>query len=334
MRITPLHGLAFVICGLLSIAPVASAQTRCDATQFDELTDFWKREPDQNTRGLPAAELAAERRVMERVLGMFTSAHVPHGAAAYYGVDYQILPHARVNGARYGNTYSFALSNHRIYCRDGKPVALDVSMGSVGIHVNTQLVGEASDGDSSVGFSYLPRGYYTIDGRLTLPAPNADGIHEFHFGGGSSTVWWLTRSGALPFRLVTQREFLQKQIALQRTAGRQAGVAHYQRMLDAAGDDVAVVKWDGKALQGAGAHAFTTMHDKEHRVYVTVNEAYYDRTLPKSAPQHIHIRLKNPEKPVVADMSPAAVQRQIDTMRKVRQIIRDNLPELRAMVKG
>ena len=144
-------------------ASLASAQnTQCDASQFDALTNMWKLEPDQNTREIPAGELAAERKVMQRVVEMFKSAFVPTGAAGYYGVNYDILPQAVTNKSRYGNTYIFSLSNHKIECRSGKPVALDVSLGNVSVQVNMHFVGEAENGDSSVGFSFLPRGYYQL----------------------------------------------------------------------------------------------------------------------------------------------------------------------------
>ena len=97
-------------------------------------------EPDQNTRQIPAGELAAERKVMQRVAEMFKSAFVPTGAAGYYGVTYDILPHAVTNKSRYGNTCIFTLSNHKIECRSGKPVALDVSLRDVSVQVNTGLL--------------------------------------------------------------------------------------------------------------------------------------------------------------------------------------------------
>src|SRR6478609_7497348 len=96
---------------LTSNASLASAQnTYCDGSQFDALTNMWKLEPDQNTREIPAGELAAERKVMQRVVAMFKSAFVPTGAAGLYGVNYDILPHAVTNKNRYGNTYMFTLS--------------------------------------------------------------------------------------------------------------------------------------------------------------------------------------------------------------------------------
>ena len=73
------------------------------------------------------------------------------------------------------------------------------------------FVEEANRGDSSIGFSHLPRGYYQFKDRIALPQANAEGIQEFNFGDGT-TVWWLTHAGALPFRFVTRREFLNKQV--------------------------------------------------------------------------------------------------------------------------
>ena len=165
--------LACVVAGVL-LQPTPAQNTQCDASQFDALTNMWKLEPDQNTRQIPAGELAAERKVMQRVVEMFKSAFVPTGAAGYYGVNYDILPQAVTNKSRYGNTYIFSLSNHRIYCRSGKPVALDVSLGNVSVQVNVHFIGEAEKGDSSVGFSYLPRGYHTSSktrSRCRRPMP-------------------------------------------------------------------------------------------------------------------------------------------------------------------
>ena len=70
---------------------------------------------------------------------MFKSAFVPTGAIGLYSANYDILPQAVTNKSRYGNTYIFILSNHKIECLNGKPVALDVSLGNVSVQVNTQL---------------------------------------------------------------------------------------------------------------------------------------------------------------------------------------------------
>jgi hypothetical protein len=312
-------------------APASAQNVPCDSSQFDTLTNMWKLEPDQNTAEVPAGELPAERKVMRRVVEMFKSAFVPNGAAGYYGVNYDILPQALTNKSRYGNTYIFTLSNQKIECRGGKPVVMDVSFGNVSVQVNMQFVGEAENGDSSVGFSYLPRGYYQLKEGIALPQANAEGIQEFNFVDGT-TVWWLTRAGALPFRFVTRREFLNRQIEIVRSrSSPSAGLlAYYQRLLGDATDDVAFVKQAQVPGLSESGYVFTTLEDRANRIYVTVNPDYYDRSLPKSAPQHILIRVRTDLAFVKSTRNGA---RHLESLEKMRDIVRANLPELRSMVK-
>ena len=314
-------------------ASLASAQNaRCDPSQFDGLTNMWKLEPDQNTGQVPAVELAAERKVMQRVVEMFKSTFVPTGAAGYYGVNYDILPQAVTNKSRYGNTYIFTLSNHKIECRGGKPAALDVSLGNVSVQVNMQFVDEAHVGDSSAGFSHLPRGYYQLKDRIALPQANAEGIQEFNFVDGT-TVWWITRAGALPFRAVTRREFLSRQIEIVRSRSTPSAglLTYYQRLLGDATDDVAFVKQGQVPGLTESGYVFTTLEDRANRIYVTVNPDYYDRSLSKAAPQHILIRLRRADVAFLNGTGNGA--RHLESIEKLREIVRANLPEFRSIVK-
>ena len=330
---TIIRGFLLLVVLVTWNASLASAQNiPCDASQFDALTNMWKLEPDQNTREVSAAELAAERKVMRRVEEMFRSAFVPNGAAGYYGADYQILPQALTNKTRYGNTYLFTLGNQKIECRSGKPVARDVSLGNVSVQVNMHFIGEAENGDSSVGFSYLPRGYYQLKDKIALPQANAEGIQEFNFVDGT-TVWWFTRSGALPFRYVTRREFLNKQIEIVRSRSTPSAglLAYYQRLLSDATDDVAFVKQAPVPGLTESGYVFTTLEDRANRVCVTVNPDYYDRSLPKSAPQHILIRLRHED---VAFLNRTGNgPRHLESIQRLREIVGANLPEFRSMVK-
>jgi hypothetical protein len=311
--------------------PAAAQRTYCDSSQFNSLTNIWKAQPDGNTREVTGVELAAERKIMVRALDMFKSAFVPTGAIGLHGADYQILPQA-LNKSAYGNTYSFVLSLHKIECVNDKPVALDVSLGNVSVQVNTSFVDESGPGDASVGFSFLPRGYYQRKDKTALPEANDQGIQEFNFGNGT-TVWWLTRAGGLPFRVVTRREFLQKQIEILKSrAGTSAQrLAYYQGLLEAAPDEVAIVKEiEVPALNGY-AHVFTTLADPASRVYVTVNPDYYDRSQPKSAPQQILIRLQHGNAALLNSTGIGA--RHLESFQQLREIVRANLAELRATVK-
>ena len=69
-------------------------------------------------------------------------------------------------------------------------------------------------------------------------------------------------------------------------------LAYYQRLLSDATDDVAFVKQAQVPGLSESGYVFTTLEDRANRIYVTVNPDYYDRSLSKSAPQHILIRLK------------------------------------------
>ena len=326
-------------CLLLSLAPLAwialpaAQNTYCDSVQFNSLTNIWKPQPDQNTAQVTAVELAAERKIMVRVLDMFKSAFVPTGAIGLYSANYDILPQAVTNKSRYGNTYSFVLSHQKIECLNGNPVALDVSLGNVSVQVNTSFVDEAAvPGSSSAGFNFLPRGYYQRKDKTELPQANDQGIQEFNFTDGT-TVWWLTRAGVLPFRVVTRREFLQKQIEiLQSRSGASAKrVAYYQGLLSASPDEAAIVKEIEVASLNEHAYVFTTLADSASRVFVTVNPDYYDRSQPKSAPQHILIRLRHESATLLNSTGIGA--RHLESFQKLREIVRANLAELRATVK-
>jgi len=209
-------------------------------------------------------------------------------------VNYDILPQAVTNKSRYGNTYIFTLSNHKIECRDGKPVALDVSLGNVSVQVNMQFVDEAHVGGSAAGFSYLPRGYYQLKEGIALPQANAEIVRS--------------RSTPSPGLL-----------------------AYYQRLLGDATDDVAFVKQAEVPGLTESGYVFTTLEDRANRIYVTVNPDYYDRKLSKSAPQHILIRIRRLDTASLNATGNGA--RHLESFQKLREIVRANLPELRAMVK-
>jgi hypothetical protein len=317
-------------------ASPASAQTQrkyCDASQFNALTNMWKVQADENTSQVPAGELPAERKIMRRVLEMFQTAFVPTGAAGLVGVNYDIVPHAVSNKSRYGNTYTFTLSHHKIECVNDKPAVMDVSYGNVSVQVNVHLVEEAGSGGSHMGFNFLPRGYYQLKDGIALPKANAEGIQEWNFRDGT-TVWWLTRAGgALPFRFVTRREFLADQIKVVQSkfASRTGLLAYYQRLLIDATDDVAFVKEAQVPGLNERGYVFTTLEDRANRIYVTVNPDYYDRSLPKSTPQHILIRLRHGDATFLNHLGNGP--RHLESFQKLREIVRANLPELRAMVK-
>ena len=134
-------------------------------------------------------------------------------------------------------------------------------------------------------------------------------------------------------RFVTRREFLSKQIEIVRSKSTPSPglLAYYQRLLGDATDDVAFVKEAQVPGLSESGFVFTTLEDRANRVYVTVNPDYYDRTLPKSAPQHILIRLKRGSVQFLNSTGNGA--RHLESIQKLREIVRANLPAFRSMVK-
>jgi hypothetical protein len=108
-------------------------------------------------------------------------------------------------------------------------------------------------------------------------------------------------------------------------------VAYYQGLLSQSPDEVAIVKEVEVPSLNSYAHVFTTLADKDSRVYVTVNPDYYDRSLPKSAPQHILIRLRHGSATFLN--ATGIGDRHMESFLKLREIVRANLAELRVAVK-
>ena len=108
-------------------------------------------------------------------------------------------------------------------------------------------------------------------------------------------------------------------------------LAYYQRLLRDATDDIAFVKQARVSGLTESAFVFTTLEDRANRIYVTVNSDYYDRSLPKSTPQHILIRLRHEDLRSLNHLGNGP--RHLESFQKLREIVRANLPELRSMVK-
>jgi hypothetical protein len=94
---------------------------------------------------------------------------------------------------------------------------------------------------------------------IALPQANAEGMQEFNFV-DRTTVWWLTRAGVLPFRFVTRRGFLTRQIEIVRSRSTPSTglLAYSQRLLGDATDDVAFVKQAQVPGLTESGYVFTT----------------------------------------------------------------------------
>ena len=132
---------------------------------------------------------------------------------------------------------------------------------------------------------------------------------------------------------MTKRQFLTRQIEIQRARPTPEPrlLAYYERLLTEATDDIAFVKQTRLPGSEMSGYAFTTLEDRSNRVYVTVDPDYYDRALPRSAPQHVLIRIRHDSAAALDRTGNGA--RLIANFEKLREIVRANLAELRSLVK-
>lgn len=172
----------------------------------------------------------------------------------------------------------------------------------------------------------------------------------------SDYFWWITRKGSeLPFQYVTRKEFLLKQVAIQQAyiaaakkqrdnketqnVYKQSGqleyffniqnkliadlektLAAYQQ--DFKKDEEWLNEWSVVKSQfkdGLSRFVFTTLNDQEFVVPVKPNPGYYNRKLPKSAPQFISIWLR------VSDG-------ETHSIKAMKKVIEDNMDKFVSMV--
>lgn len=216
--------------------------------------------------------------------------------------------------------------------------------------------GEVNSG-AAIGYHILDRDLIpngklpdVSDGWYAYGGPDATHI--------SAYFWWITPKGSeLPFQYVTRKEFLRKQVAIQQAyiadakrirdnketqnVYKQSGqldyflnaqnklIANLEKTLAAYQKDlekdtgwlnewaVAKESYNG----GVTRYVFTTLKDQEFIVPVKPNPGYYNRKLPKSAPQFINIWLRVSE----------GENHSIKAMKKV---IEDNMDKFVGMVEN
>lgn len=182
--------------------------------------------------------------------------------------------------------------------------------------------------DAHIGYHILERDLIPngslpdlSDGWYTYGGPDAVYTSDY--------FWWITRKGSeLPFQYVTRKEFLQKQVAFQlasiatmkkhrdnkevQDAYKQSGqldyyisqcnqqIATIEKTLAAYKNDLQkdegwLNEWSVVFDQYNGEYprfVFVTLNDREYFVPIKPNPSYFNRKLPKSAPQFMTIWIR------------------------------------------
>lgn len=312
--------ILLVLC--LYTAAIAAQQAPsvdCDSEALMKQPGKWLPsagdEVDTGTLRPTPADAAATRKLFGRISTFFREKYVPIGADVY---DY--LTH-HISSGTISNGYIYTLSNFRWICVNGKKTKNSEAVSSA-IHVNP-------DGALGVWFREMPiynergvvspeaagsLGFYALTPR-ECPNGKLPDSSKGHFivQGINESYVWITYPGKLPYRYVTRKEFLEKQIALleaqrkERKPGdpQEFLSTFFEKPLEAYRNDlkkdtawlnaIAIVKPEvikdfSSTRYLYSRYGFTTLTDPVMSVPILPNPAYYNRNLPKSSPQLMIIR--------------------------------------------
>lgn len=336
--------LLFVFVGNMAIAQNQPAtQQDCDKEALKSEPGKWLPQPGDEvhtgTRKPAATDAAGAKKIFSQVGKLFQEKYKPVGADVYNYLTYNISPIS----SDYSNWYIYTISNFVFYCSNGKKSRNSEGLSS-SVHINP-------GGALTVNFSEVP--VYNERGEVSSEATNRGGFHSlsskeckggklpdlsngYHIVEGSQDYYvWITYEGKLPFRYVSRREFLEKQVAIceaklkesnayysskgwkeqlemfpqykeKMLEDKKNALSMYQKPLEAYRQDlkkdsawlseIAVVKNEPITDPATkkylfSRYTFTKVIDGATSVPIMPNPAYYNRSLPRWAPQFMVINI-------------------------------------------
>lgn len=339
-------GMKYLTISLLCLYGAAAPAQDCDRETLKTLPGKWLSGPADAIEGAPnrpsAAEIAGAKKTMNAIQQLFQEQYTLTGVDAYHYPHY--INDYNQGTITYGNRSIYTLRNFQFFCSDGKKKTSAEGTGSF-IHINRggTLSGEFKEKpiydehgevnkqlDSGGGFNFL-NAYECPNGKL----PDlTDGYHVIDEG--STYSMWITFNGKQPYRYVSRKEFLEKQVAIGEAklkelnkqyskpemlkAMEAAGGAYKENILkgkklatallekpleayrqdlkkDAAWlNEMAVVNFTGTSDPELSRFVFTTVNEPQMFVPIMPNPGYYNRSLPKWAPQFILIEIRGADR--------------------------------------
>ncbi len=317
---------------LIVVVNAIAQEPGCDPEALKKIKGVWLTpRPDGTVNKPVTADIAAAKKILDAIGQRFQEQYTPIGVDArhnyFFDNDMGYYP-------RYGNPYSYTMLNFNFFCLHGKKTTSGEGDGTHVYFNNESTVdipvyneyGEVSTVFANVGWFQALSSFHCPDGKL----PDVSkGYHVY--GDENGYNLWFVHNGKLPFRYVTRKEFLEKQVAIieaqlkeqekklsspEMKAAMEANPAYKEQMMEGIKTNMAMhrkplesyqndLKKDAAwlnemAIVGLSVvndvyrYVFTTLDDPENlqmRIPIMPNPDYYDRKLPKWAPQHITIHL-------------------------------------------
>ena len=328
--------MKYLIISVLCLFGLWVSAQECNShEQLKTLPGKWLPQPgDEVAASSPrpsAADAAGAKTVFNRIGKMLQQEYKPVGVDVYNYLTHSITP-----GSPYGNSYIYTISNFRFLCINGKKTKNDEGVSS-SVTINPVR--------TSGNIQFLEMKVYDESGKLNTETDGTGGFYSlsikqckggklpdfsngYHsFEGGNNYNVWVTYEGKMPYRYVSRKEFLEKQVAIgeanlkdlnkhysskgwkdnlemfpqykeKMLEDKKKHLAMFEKPLEAYRQDLkkdtawlhemAVVKQE--SVSGVYRYVFTTVDDPYMRaVPIMPNPGYYNRKLPKWAPQFMII---------------------------------------------
>lgn len=317
-----------------SAQDLPAGQAGCDSEQLKTVPGKWLPQPGDEV-GSPrpsAADAAGAKSVFNKIGKMFQQEYKPVGVDVYNYLTHNITP-----GSPYGNWYIYTISNFRFLCINGKRTKNSEGVSS-SVHINPGRLSGIMLSEMPIYDEYgkvnsetaSSCGFYSLSRKECKNRKLPDLSNGYHsFESGNDYYVWITHEGKMPYRYVSRKEFLEKQVAIceanlkelnkryssrewkedlerfpeykeKMLEGQKSSLSMYEDPLKAYRQDLqkdeawlnemAVVKQE--TVSGVYRYVFTTVDDPYMRaVPIMPNPDYYNRKLPKLAPQFIVINV-------------------------------------------
>lgn len=209
-------------CITASAQDLPAGQTGCDKETLKNLPGKWLPQPSDevHTGSLrpAAADAAGAKKIFDQIGQVFQEQYKPVGADVYNYLTHIIFP----DNSAYGNAYIYTISNFLFYCSNGKKARNSEGVSS-SVHVNPESA-------LTTKFSEMP--IYNESGEVSSDATNTCGFHSlsskeckggklpdlsngYHSIEGVQDYYvWITHKDKQPYRYVSRKDFLEKQVAI------------------------------------------------------------------------------------------------------------------------
>ncbi|HRE51222.1 MAG TPA: hypothetical protein PK339_07370 [Flavitalea sp.] len=197
-----------------------ASESGCDKEQLKTLPGKWLPQPGDAVGGnykKPAtAEIAGAKKTLNQIKQFFQEQYKPVGMDAYH--HFHFMADESNNKNIYGNSSTYTIRNFLLVCAKGRKETSAEGVGSF-VHINP---GGIYDRD----FSEIPiydeygkinnsPGFYSLTATDCAGGKLPDFSKGYHIvERGNNYTAWISYEGRQPFRYVSRKEFLEKQVAV------------------------------------------------------------------------------------------------------------------------